>query len=52
MPNDIKNEINGFVMSSRKDFNYMQIWFKTYKNETMTMLEYVLLININICITI
>ena len=46
MPNDIKNEINGFVMSSRTDFNYMPIWFKTYKNETMTTLEYVLLINI------
>ena len=30
IPNDMKNEINGIVVSSRKEFNTLQIWFKTY----------------------
>ena len=32
LPPDIKNEINGIVASSRKEFNVLQIWFKTYAN--------------------
>ena len=32
LPPEIKNEINGIVASSRKEFNVLQIWFKTYAN--------------------
>ena len=30
LPENIKNEINGIVVSSRKEFNVLQIWFKNY----------------------
>jgi translation initiation factor 4E len=32
LPQDIKSEINGIVASSRKEFNVLQIWFKTFIN--------------------
>jgi len=32
LPQDIKSEINGIVASSRKEFNVLQIWFKTFTN--------------------
>ena len=30
---EIKEEINGVVFSSKKDFNTIQIWFKTFNNK-------------------
>ena len=34
LPKDIKEEINGIVVTSRKDFNTLQIWFKNYNDLT------------------
>lgn len=30
LPKEMKDEINGIVVTSRKEFNTLQIWFKTY----------------------
>ena len=36
LPQEMKDEINGIVVTSRKEFNTLQIWFKTYKEEIIT----------------
>ena len=33
LPKEIKEEINGVVFSSKKEFNTLQIWFKTYEKK-------------------
>ena len=32
LPKEIKNELNGIVVSSRKEFNVLQIWFRNYNS--------------------
>ncbi len=34
-PQKIKNEINGVLISVRKEFNFLQIWFKTYEKNNI-----------------
>ena len=36
LPQEMKDEINGIVVTSRKEFNTLQIWFKTYKEDIIT----------------
>ena len=33
LPKEMKDEINGIVVSSRKEFNTLQIWFKTFEDK-------------------
>ena len=39
LPKEIKEEINGVVFSSKKEFNTLQIWFKTYEKKINAELE-------------
>ena len=39
LPESIKNEINGIVVASRKDFNKLQIWFKNWSEEKNNIIE-------------
>ena len=39
LPKEIKEEINGIVVTSRKDFNTLQIWFKNYDDKITEDLE-------------
>ena len=39
LPNNIKEEISGIVVSVRKEFNILQIWFKNYQPNVITDLE-------------
>lgn len=39
LPDKIKEEINGVVFSSKKEFNTLQIWFKTYNKGINAELE-------------
>ena len=39
LPKDMKDEINGIVVTSRKEFNTLQIWFKTYEEKINKDLE-------------
>ena len=39
LPKEMKDEINGIVVSSRKDFNTLQIWFKNYDSKIVDDLE-------------
>ena len=32
LPKEIKDELNGIVVSSRKEFNVLQIWFRNYNS--------------------
>jgi translation initiation factor 4E len=34
-PDKIKEEINGVLISIRRDFNFLQIWFKTFENNNI-----------------
>ena len=34
-PQKIQNEINGVLISIRKEFNFLQIWFKTYEKNNI-----------------
>ena len=34
-PEKIRNEINGVLISVRKEFNFLQIWFKTYEKNNI-----------------
>lgn len=36
---EIKDEINGVVVSSRKEYNILQIWFKTFNKEIPLSIE-------------
>jgi len=38
-PTNLHNEINGLVISIRKDYNVLQIWFKTYNTSITAELE-------------
>ena len=33
LPKTVKDEINGIVVSSRKDCNVLQVWFKTFSHQ-------------------
>ena len=39
LPKEINEEINGVVFSSKKEFNTIEIWFKTYNNKKNKELE-------------
>ena len=39
LPEEVKQEINGIVVTSRKDFNTLQIWIKTYDLKKNTNIE-------------
>ena len=39
LPKEMKDEINGIVVTSRKEFNTLQIWFKTYENNLIDDLK-------------
>ena len=39
LPESIKDEINGIVVASRKDFNKLQIWFKNWSKEKNNIIE-------------
>ena len=39
LPKEMKDEINGIVVTSRKEFNTLQIWFKTYEEKIIKELE-------------
>ena len=39
LPESIKDEINGIVVASRKDFNKLQIWFKNWSEEKNNIIE-------------
>ena len=39
LPKEMKEEINGIVVTSRKEFNTLQIWFKTYEDKINADLE-------------
>jgi translation initiation factor 4E len=42
MPNIAKEEINGVLVSIRKDYNLLQIWFRTYQPNVISELEYIM----------
>ena len=39
LPEEMKEEINGIVVSSRREFNTLQIWFKTFEERINNDLE-------------
>ena len=39
LPKEMKEEINGIVVTSRKEYNTLQIWFKTYDDLIIVDLE-------------
>ena len=39
LPKEMKDEINGIVVTSRKEFNTLQIWFKTFEERINNDLE-------------
>ena len=39
-PDNIKNEINGILISSKKEFNVLQIWFKEYNFKIIKEIQY------------
>ena len=39
LPKEMKEEINGIVVTSRKEFNTLQIWFKTFEERINSDLE-------------
>jgi len=39
LPKEMKDEINGIVVTSRKEYNTLQIWFKTYEDDIICDLE-------------
>ena len=39
LPKEMKEEINGIVVTSRKEFNTLQIWFKTFEDKIKNDLE-------------
>ena len=39
LPKEMKEEINGIVVTSRKEFNTLQIWFKTFDERINNDLE-------------
>jgi translation initiation factor 4E len=39
LPSNVKEEISGIVISVRKEFNILQIWFGNYQNNIITDIE-------------
>lgn len=39
LPSSVKEEISGVVVSIRKEFNLLQVWFKTYNTAVISDLE-------------
>ena len=39
LPNEVKEQINGIVVTSRKDFNTLQIWIKSCEKKTNDNIE-------------
>lgn len=39
LPTNLKEEINGVVVSIRKDSNILQLWFKNYNNQIIGEIE-------------
>ncbi len=39
LPQIVKEEINGVVVSIRKEFNILQIWFRNYNQNVITEIE-------------
>ena len=39
-PDNIKNEINGILISSKKEFNVLQIWFREYNFKIIKEIQY------------
>ena len=39
LPKEMKDEINGIVVTSRKEYNTLQIWFKNYETNLIADLE-------------
>lgn len=39
LPKQMKEEINGIVVTSRKEYNTLQIWFKNYDNDIIDDLQ-------------
>jgi len=39
-PDNIKNEINGILISSKKEFNVLQIWFKDYNFKIIKEIQF------------
>ena len=40
LPDNIKNEINGILISSKKEFNVLQIWFKDYNFKIIKEIQF------------
>ena len=40
LPDNIKNEINGILISSKKEFNVLQIWFREYNFKIIKEIQY------------
>ena len=39
LPNNVKEEISGVVVSVRKEFNLLQVWFRDYNLTLITEIE-------------
>ena len=39
LPANIKDDINGVVVSIRKEYNILQVWFKNWNSNTITEIE-------------
>ncbi len=39
LPKEIKDEINGIVVTSRKEFNNLQIWIKTFDSKINSKID-------------
>ena len=39
LPNEIKEQINGVVITSRKDFNTLQVWIRGNKSKIINIIE-------------
>ena len=39
LPNEVKEQINGIVVTSRKDFNTLQIWIKSFEQKSNSNIE-------------
>ena len=39
LPANIKDDINGVVVSIRKEYNILQVWFKNWNSNNITEIE-------------
>ena len=39
-PDKIKEEINGVLISIRRDFNFLQIWFETFEKKNINDINF------------